>query len=126
MSNRTYDGPALDLTEQWISERPYRAPGETVDGSSGEDVGEERTVRLPNVAVARTNRPPKPLSDDVETALQTIETEVHQAHRYRETLKDARTVVRFAQRVCDDEELLQVVGQLARVLNLEDGAGSGE
>lgn len=124
MPNRTYDGPALDCREQWIGERPYRSSGETVGGNSGEDDGEERTVGLPNIAAARANRAPEPLSKDVETALQTIETEVTQAHRYRETLKDARAVVRFAQRVCDDEELLEVVGQLECVL--EDGADESE
>lgn len=45
---------------------------------------------------------------------------MNRPHRYREMLKDARAVVRFAQRVCDDDELLQVVGQIERVLELED------
>ena len=121
MVERSYDGPALDAREQWIAERPYRGRGETVEGSSGENIGEEKTVGLPNVAAARANRAPKPLNEDVESALRTLETEVHHAHHYRQTLEDARAVVRFAKRVCDDEELLQVVQQLERVL--EDGAG---
>lgn len=44
-------------------------------------------------------------------------------HHYRKTLEDARAVVRFAQRVSDDDELLQVVGQLERVLEPEAGDG---
>lgn len=68
MVKRSYDGLALDCTEQWIGERPYRGSGETVNGSSAEDVGEEKTVGLPNVAAARAKRSPEPLDEDVETA----------------------------------------------------------
>lgn len=123
MSDRTYTGPPLDCREQWIGERPYRGSGETVGGSSADDTetGEEKTVGLPDFAVTRAARTSE-LSEDVETSLRTIEAEVTRAHRDRETLEDARAVVRFARRVCTDDELLQVIGQLERVLELEPGA----
>lgn len=71
-------------------------------------------------AQEKTTARRKPLSEDVETALQILESEAERTHRYRQSLEDARAVVRFTQRVSSDDELLQIVDQIERVL--EDGA----
>ena len=48
MSQRSYDGPALDGTVQHIGEAPFWAgKGETVDATDREDPGEERTENVP-------------------------------------------------------------------------------
>lgn len=42
MTNRSYEGPSLDCTEQWITERPIRGDGGTV--SEPESSNSERAV----------------------------------------------------------------------------------
>ena len=49
MSQRSYQGPALDETVQYLGEAPHWAAGEgeTVDATDREDPGEERTENVP-------------------------------------------------------------------------------
>ncbi|QLH77472.1 hypothetical protein HZS55_09260 [Halosimplex rubrum] len=48
MSGRSYDGPAIDGSVQYISEAPYwQGDGETVDVVDDSELGEERTENVP-------------------------------------------------------------------------------
>lgn len=48
MSQRSYDGPAPDLSTQHITEAPFWAgKGETVDATDPEPIGEETTENVP-------------------------------------------------------------------------------
>lgn len=48
MSGRSYDGPALDGTVQYIGEAPYwNGDGETVEVVDDSECGEETTENVP-------------------------------------------------------------------------------
>lgn len=48
MSQRAYRGPALDATEQYLTEAPYwQGDGETVDVVDDTPLGEETTENVP-------------------------------------------------------------------------------
>jgi len=50
MSGRSYEGPALDGTVQYLGEAPYhQGDGETVDVVDDEPVGEERVENIPDL-----------------------------------------------------------------------------
>ena len=57
MSGRSYDGPALDGSVQYIGEAPHwQGDGETVDVVDDSEVGEETTENVP-VPDGGTKRP---------------------------------------------------------------------
>jgi hypothetical protein len=54
MSGRSYEGPALDGTVQYLGEAPYhQGDGETVDVVDDEPTGEETTTNVPDLTPDR-------------------------------------------------------------------------
>ncbi|MFC7175294.1 hypothetical protein ACFQL0_21540 [Haloplanus litoreus] len=50
MSGRSYEGPALDGTVQYLGRAPYhQGDGETVDVVDDEPTGEETTTNIPDL-----------------------------------------------------------------------------
>jgi len=48
---RKYDGPALDISWQDITERPYKGRGETVAGTTDDELGEIQTTGVPDILI---------------------------------------------------------------------------
>jgi len=54
MSGRSYEGPALDGTVQYLGDAPHwQGDGETVDVVDDTPLGEETTTNVPDLQVER-------------------------------------------------------------------------
>ena len=84
MAERSYSGDALDLS---YSSGPWARDGETVDGSTDDDTGEEHTVGTPDPADMARSKAVEGDPDDANPGFEGDKTDLGDADR-RDELRD--------------------------------------